>query len=65
MSAQIESANLNCPYCGEKLEILVDCSAGNQRYIEDCQVCCAPIEIEVEIDFSGQLLSLHSYRDSD
>lgn len=34
-----------CPYCGESSVILVDGSAGDQSYIEDCQVCCQPIQI--------------------
>lgn len=40
---------IQCPYCGERTEILVDASAGDQRYIEDCQVCCRPISIDVWI----------------
>jgi len=41
---------VQCPYCGESIEILVDDSAGQQRYIEDCQVCCRPISITVAVD---------------
>ncbi|HSC47655.1 MAG TPA: CPXCG motif-containing cysteine-rich protein, partial [Gammaproteobacteria bacterium] len=36
---------IQCPYCGETIEIVVDCSIENQRYIEDCQVCCRPIDL--------------------
>lgn len=39
-----------CPYCDETIEILVDTSAGDQEYIEDCQVCCRPIELVVTLD---------------
>ena len=42
-----EEADIACPYCGETITILVDASAGAQRYIEDCQVCCRPITIAV------------------
>jgi Cysteine-rich CPXCG len=44
-----------CPYCGEHIEILLDPSAGDeQSYIEDCQVCCSPISIDVRIDEDEQ-----------
>lgn len=36
-----------CPYCGENLDISIDTSAGEQSYIEDCQVCCQPIEMRL------------------
>jgi hypothetical protein len=37
-----------CPYCGEPLELYVDEAGGiDQRYIEDCSVCCRPLEIRV------------------
>jgi hypothetical protein len=44
----------SCPYCGEPIELLVDSSAGAQDYIEDCQVCCRPINVSVEVDASGE-----------
>lgn len=41
----LPSARIDCPYCGEAIEILIDDSAGGQRYIEDCHVCCRPIVV--------------------
>ena len=38
---------LRCPYCGERIAVTVDASAGAQSYVEDCPVCCRPIDIEV------------------
>jgi hypothetical protein len=38
---------VDCPYCGEAIELLIDDSVGDQRYIEDCQVCCRPIEMRL------------------
>ncbi|RTE65777.1 CPXCG motif-containing cysteine-rich protein [Amphritea opalescens] len=46
----LESISDVCPYCGEPIELLVDCSAGDQEYIEDCQVCCKPITVELKLD---------------
>ena len=34
-----------CPYCGEEISMILDLSVPNQVYIEDCEVCCNPIEI--------------------
>ncbi len=39
--------SIQCPYCGEQIEVIVDCSVGHQEYIEDCSVCCRPIVITV------------------
>lgn len=39
----LENEMIHCPYCGEPVEVLLDLSAGDQQYIEDCQVCCRPI----------------------
>lgn len=39
-----------CPYCGEPLELYVDEGGGiTQHYIEDCSVCCRPIQIQVTL----------------
>ena len=39
-----------CPYCGESFTSLIDTSAGQQEYIEDCQICCQPIVFIIELD---------------
>lgn len=49
------SVGIQCPYCWESVEILVDESAGNQEYVEDCQVCCHPVLVRVAIEDGGLL----------
>ena len=46
-------ADVTCPYCGEVIELRVDVSAGSQSYIEDCPVCCQPINVDVSVDAQG------------
>ena len=53
---------VQCPYCGESFETAVDPSAGSYRYVEDCQVCCQPIELAGEIDEAGTLISVTAAR---
>jgi hypothetical protein len=50
--------SVQCPYCGEAFETLIDLSGGSARYVEDCPVCCRPIELQLEIDEQGQLSGL-------
>jgi hypothetical protein len=45
--------DVNCPYCGEVIGLLLDASAGAQRYVEDCQVCCRPITVLLDVDEAG------------
>jgi len=46
----LQTHDLSCPYCGEIIQIIVDCSIPEQEYIEDCQVCCRPINFHINID---------------
>lgn len=48
-----EECFIDCPYCGEPISVLVDCSLEQQSYIEDCQVCCQPMLVEVTVDEDG------------
>jgi hypothetical protein len=61
----LESVWIDCPYCGEQFETDVDCSAGGQRYIEDCPVCCQPIELATEVDLDGSLRRIAANRNDD
>lgn len=44
---------LDCPYCGEPISIVVDHSLVEQEYVEDCQVCCRPMILNISIDSEG------------
>ena len=46
---------VNCPYCGEPIEVLWDPSIPHQNYIEDCQVCCRPIIFDVTVDDNNEI----------
>ncbi len=45
-----------CPHCWEEISVLMDPSVPAQRYIEDCEVCCNPIEISASFE-NGELVS--------
>lgn len=49
----LSEAALVCPYCGELITILVDGSVAEQQYIEDCEVCCRPMEVSVRVAPDG------------
>ena len=53
-----EFVPVQCPYCGERLETRVDLTTDEPAYIEDCQVCCRPIEFAIERAEDGALLGV-------
>ena len=53
MINQLIEVALQCPYCWEDITLLVDGSIEIQEYIEDCEVCCRPIDFIVEVDEQG------------
>lgn len=61
----LETITIDCPYCGERYATQVDLSAGSQSYVEDCAVCCRPIEIVVRVDEDGELLGVDLRTDRD
>jgi hypothetical protein len=61
----IEPVTLECPYCGETFETVIDRSAGDQSYVEDCPVCCRPIEVAVRLDNDGSLFGVEVRREDD
>jgi hypothetical protein len=50
---RLEERSVECPYCGEAIDVLIDCSLEQQNYIEDCQVCCRPIVFDVTVEDSA------------
>jgi hypothetical protein len=60
--AGTEFVIVHCPYCGEGFETSADVSAGPCKYVEDCQVCCQPIEMELKVDQNGAFAGLEARR---
>lgn len=50
---ELRRKSIQCPYCGELIDVLIDCSVPEQNYVEDCQVCCRPIVFDITIDSEG------------
>ncbi|MCH6566485.1 MAG: CPXCG motif-containing cysteine-rich protein [Proteobacteria bacterium] len=50
---RLEELAVQCPYCWQTIQVLIDCSVEAQEYIEDCQVCCRPIVFNVLVDDDG------------
>lgn len=56
-----EENEVKCPFCGEFFTILVDTSVDRQSYVEDCFVCCRPIQFTVVCE-QGELISVDADR---
>ncbi|WP_233263127.1 CPXCG motif-containing cysteine-rich protein [Cognatiluteimonas profundi] len=54
-TSMLPSVDIQCPYCGETIDVVVDDSAGDQSYIEDCQVCCRPIVLTLTFADDGEV----------
>ncbi|MBK9071428.1 MAG: CPXCG motif-containing cysteine-rich protein [Myxococcales bacterium] len=42
----MDSAQVQCPYCLETVELLIDPETKGS-YVEDCEVCCRPWQVTV------------------
>lgn len=65
MSAPVEYVGVWCPYCGERFETEVDMTVGSQNYYEDCQICCAPIRLQITIGCEDEILNVLAWRDNE
>jgi hypothetical protein len=49
-----------CPYCWETISMLLDSSIPNTSYIEDCEVCCRPIQLTASFNDQTELINFSS-----
>jgi len=55
MNFDLQDHKFKCPFCLENISVMLDPSENKQQYIEDCEVCCNPIEITCEFS-EGKLI---------
>jgi hypothetical protein len=49
--------SIQCPFCGQVFELIIDTSIAEQRFTTDCEICCRPFEICAQCA-PGEILSL-------
>jgi hypothetical protein len=49
--------SIQCPFCGQTFDLVIDTSIGTQRFTTDCEVCCRPFEVFAECE-PGEVLSI-------
>lgn len=58
---ELLETDIDCPYCGEQISVVIEVLDESQEYIEDCQVCCRPIVFNVTLNNDDQpLVSVRS-----
>jgi len=45
-----DSLAINCPHCGETFTLALDVSEGSAEFTVDCEVCCRPMKVSVQIE---------------
>lgn len=51
----LDAVRIDCPYCGEPVELLIEPPEASYSYVEDCHVCCRPITVSLQLDTDGRL----------
>ena len=51
------SETVQCPFCGQGFELVIDTSQPTQQFTTDCEICCRPFEVVAECE-PGEILSL-------
>ncbi len=44
-----DALNISCPHCGEDFSLALDVSEGSAEFTVDCEVCCRPMLVTVQI----------------
>ena len=52
-----DTARVDCPFCGQSMELVLDTNVTSQRFVTDCEVCCRPFEVTAECE-DGDVVSV-------
>lgn len=52
-----DTATVDCPFCGQSMELVLDTTVTSQRFVTDCEVCCRPFEVTAECE-DGNVVSV-------
>ncbi len=55
MKPLLNEHEVTCPYCWQRISLIVDASTGSHQYIEDCEVCCRPLLVTCTVSEGGDV----------
>lgn len=58
----VDSVTVRCPWCGERYASRAEPAARVQQMVEDCTVCCQPIELTLRLDASTGSIDVEARR---
>ena len=61
----IYEIQVDCPYCGSAVYAEIDLSFQSQNFVEDCEVCCAPILFRIATNNLGDVTAVEAVREND
>jgi hypothetical protein len=54
-----EFVDIQCPFCGQTFEVVVDTSLASQQFTTDCEICCRPMDVVAECA-DGEIISVEA-----
>ena len=61
----IQAFDQECPWCGTGFTVEIDNTTVDPEIVEDCRICCAPILIRVERDYSGDITQVIANKENE
>lgn len=55
MHEPVQEYRLTCPWCWEVYSLWLESEADKVELIEDCQVCCHPIQLRLRTALNGDI----------
>jgi phage terminase large subunit GpA-like protein len=53
-----DALSISCPHCGESFSLAFDPSEGSAEFVVDCEICCRPMVVTLEVNEDGELESI-------
>jgi transcription elongation factor Elf1 len=60
-----DNTEIECPYCGEPQSVNIELTTAHQSYTEDCQVCCKPMILNIEIDYETEQVHIYAQQENE
>nr|WP_310733148.1 CPXCG motif-containing cysteine-rich protein [Colwellia sp. MB02u-10] len=54
----MKEQRIECPHCGHPIHLVLDASAGDQDYYDECPACCMEMHLNLHIDEYHQKILL-------